>query len=64
MVTPTLFGGVEAVHEALENLEVKCLANREAHLHFAVLGFGGTLRVAHTLSGARTGGLHPGQIYR
>ena len=37
MVIPTLFGSVEAVHEALENLEVQFLANREAHLHFAVL---------------------------
>ena len=34
---PTLFGSVEAVHEALEHLEVQYLANREAHLHFAVL---------------------------
>ena len=34
---PTLFGSVEAVSEALENLEVQFLANREAHLHFAVL---------------------------
>ncbi|HET6578770.1 MAG TPA: glucoamylase family protein, partial [Gemmatimonadales bacterium] len=37
VVIPTLFGSVEAVHEALENLEVQFLANREAHLHFAVL---------------------------
>jgi cellobiose phosphorylase len=37
VVIPTLFGGVEAVHEALENLEVQFLANREANLHFAVL---------------------------
>ncbi len=37
VVVPTLFGSVEAVHEALENLEVQFLANREAHLHFAVL---------------------------
>ena len=37
VVIPTLFGGVEAVNEALENLEVQFLANREAHLHFAVL---------------------------
>ncbi|HEU4454339.1 MAG TPA: glucoamylase family protein [Longimicrobium sp.] len=34
---PTLFADVEAVHEALDNLEVQFLANREAHLHFAVL---------------------------
>ncbi|MBA3522873.1 MAG: cyclic beta 1-2 glucan synthetase, partial [Gemmatimonadales bacterium] len=37
VVIPTLFGSVEAVAEALENLEVQFLANREAHLHFAVL---------------------------
>jgi cyclic beta-1,2-glucan synthetase len=37
VVIPTLLGSVEAVHEALENLEVQFLANREAHLHFAVL---------------------------
>jgi cyclic beta-1,2-glucan synthetase len=37
VVIPTLFASVEAVHDALENLEVQFLANREAHLHFAVL---------------------------
>jgi cyclic beta-1,2-glucan synthetase len=37
VVIPTLFGSVDAVREALENLEVQFLANREAHLHFAVL---------------------------
>src|SRR5690606_40221624 len=37
VVIPTLFGSVESVEEALENLEVQFLANREAHLHFAVL---------------------------
>ncbi|HEU4682410.1 MAG TPA: hypothetical protein VFS51_11720, partial [Gemmatimonadales bacterium] len=37
VVIPTLFGSVEAVGEALENLEVQFLANRESHLHFAVL---------------------------
>jgi cellobiose phosphorylase len=37
VVIPTLFGSVDAVHEALDNLEVQFLANREAHLHFAVL---------------------------
>ncbi len=37
VVIPTLFASVDAVHEALENLEVQYLANREAHLHFAVL---------------------------
>ncbi|HET9800006.1 MAG TPA: hypothetical protein VFP90_18560, partial [Gemmatimonadaceae bacterium] len=37
VVVPTLFGSVEAVREALENIEVQFLANREAHIHFAVL---------------------------
>jgi cyclic beta-1,2-glucan synthetase len=37
VVVPTLFGSVEAVHEALEHLEVQHLANPEAHLHFALL---------------------------
>ncbi|HEX9106097.1 MAG TPA: hypothetical protein VF832_02685, partial [Longimicrobiales bacterium] len=37
VVMPTLFGSVAAVQEALENLEAQFLANREAHLHFAVL---------------------------
>ncbi|MHB1071964.1 MAG: GH36-type glycosyl hydrolase domain-containing protein [Gemmatimonadaceae bacterium] len=37
VVVPTLFGSVDAVHEALANIEVQFLANREAHLHFAVL---------------------------
>ncbi len=37
VVIPTLFDSVEAVQEALENLEVQFLANREAHLHFALL---------------------------
>ena len=37
VVVPTLFGSVEAVHEALEHLEVQYLANREAHLQFAIL---------------------------
>jgi cyclic beta-1,2-glucan synthetase len=37
VVIPTLFADVEAVHEALENVEVQFLANREAHLHFAIL---------------------------
>ena len=34
---PTLFGSVEAVREALDHLEVQYLANREAHLQFAIL---------------------------
>ncbi|MBR9988630.1 MAG: hypothetical protein KFH98_02685, partial [Gemmatimonadetes bacterium] len=37
VVIPTLFGSVAAVHEALDNLEVQFLANRETNLHFAVL---------------------------
>lgn len=37
VVIPTLFDSVEAVQEALANLEVQFLANREAHLHFALL---------------------------
>jgi cyclic beta-1,2-glucan glucanotransferase len=37
VVVPTLFGSVEAVTEAIEHLEVQYLANREAHLHFAIL---------------------------
>ncbi|MGH7584623.1 MAG: glucoamylase family protein, partial [Gemmatimonadales bacterium] len=37
VVVPTLFPSVAAVHEALEHLEVQFLANREAHLHFALL---------------------------
>ena len=37
VVIPTLFDSVDAVHEALANLEVQFLANRDAHLHFAVL---------------------------
>jgi cyclic beta-1,2-glucan synthetase len=37
VVIPTLFGSVSAVREALEHLEIQFLANREAHLHFAVL---------------------------
>ena len=37
VVVPTLFGNVEAVHETLERIEVRFLANREPNLHFAVL---------------------------
>jgi cyclic beta-1,2-glucan synthetase len=37
VVIPTLFADVDDVQEALDNLEVQFLANREAHLHFAVL---------------------------
>jgi cyclic beta-1,2-glucan synthetase len=37
VVIPTLFGSVDMVRDALDNLEVQFLANREAHLHFAVL---------------------------
>ena len=38
VVIPTLFPSADAVEEMLENLEVQFLANREAHLHFALLG--------------------------
>ena len=38
VVVPTLFGSVERMYAtALENLEVQFLANREDHLHFAML---------------------------
>jgi len=37
VVVPTLFASVDDVREALENLEVQFLANREANLHFALL---------------------------
>ena len=37
VVVPILFGGVDAVTEALEHLEVQYLANREDHLQFALL---------------------------
>ena len=37
VVIPTLFSSVDDVRGALETLEVQFLANREAHLHFAVL---------------------------
>jgi cyclic beta-1,2-glucan synthetase len=37
VVVPTLFASVESVVEALETIEVQFLANREAHLHFAIL---------------------------
>src|ERR1041385_7302205 len=37
VVIPTLFGNVDAVADALETIEVQYLANREAHLHFAIL---------------------------
>ncbi len=37
VVVPTLFGSVDAVREALDHLEIQFLANREPHLHFAVL---------------------------
>ncbi|HEV8149870.1 MAG TPA: glucoamylase family protein, partial [Gemmatimonadales bacterium] len=37
VVIPTLFDSVDEVGEALANLEVQHLANREAHLHFALL---------------------------
>ncbi|MBL0939359.1 MAG: DUF3131 domain-containing protein [Gemmatimonadaceae bacterium] len=37
VVIPTLFDTVESVHDTLGNLEVQYLANRQPHLHFAVL---------------------------
>ena len=37
VVIPTLFESVDEVGDALSNLEVQYLANREAHLHFALL---------------------------
>ncbi|HET8771007.1 MAG TPA: glucoamylase family protein, partial [Gemmatimonadaceae bacterium] len=37
VVIPTLLGSEDGVQEALANLEAQYLANREAHLHFAVL---------------------------
>jgi cyclic beta-1,2-glucan synthetase len=37
VVVPTLFNSVETVHETLERIEIRFLANRETNLHFAVL---------------------------
>jgi cyclic beta-1,2-glucan synthetase len=37
VVIPTLFGDEDDVQDALETIEVQFLANREAHLHFALL---------------------------
>ena len=37
VVIPILFESVDAVREALDTLEVRFLANREAQLHFAIL---------------------------
>ncbi len=37
VVIPTLFGSIDDVADALDNLEMQFLANRETHLHFAVL---------------------------
>jgi cyclic beta-1,2-glucan synthetase len=37
VVIPTIFDGVEAVHEAFDHMEVQFLANRGPHLHFAIL---------------------------
>ena len=37
VVIPTLFPSVDMVREALATLEVQFLANRDAHLHFALL---------------------------
>ena len=38
VVVPTLFGSTAAVRDALENLEVQFLANRDARLKYAILG--------------------------
>jgi cellobiose phosphorylase len=37
VVVPTLIGSVDAAREAVEHLEVQFLANRDPHLHFALL---------------------------
>ena len=37
VVIPTLFGSVDTVEEMLETIEVRFLANRDAHLRFAIL---------------------------
>ncbi|MDQ6633338.1 MAG: DUF3131 domain-containing protein, partial [Gemmatimonadota bacterium] len=37
VVVPTLLGSESEANEALEHLEVQFLANRDAHLHFALL---------------------------
>ena len=37
VVVPTIFDSVEGVEEAVANLEVQFLANRDPHLHFALL---------------------------
>jgi cyclic beta-1,2-glucan synthetase len=37
VVIPTLFASVDGVTDSLETIEVQYLANREAHLHFAIL---------------------------
>jgi cyclic beta-1,2-glucan synthetase len=37
VVVPTLFASVEAAREAIDHLEVQFLANRDRHLHFALL---------------------------
>ena len=37
VVIPTLLGNADDVTSALETIEVQFLANREAHLHFAIL---------------------------
>ncbi len=37
VVVPTLFGSVRAAEEALEHIEVQFLANRDEHIHFAIL---------------------------
>ncbi len=37
VVIPTLFASVDGVTDSLETIEVQYLANRQAHLHFAIL---------------------------
>ena len=37
VVVPTLIGSVDAAREAIEHLEVQFLANRDPHVHFALL---------------------------
>ncbi len=37
VVVPTLIGSVDGAREAIEHLEVQFLANRDPHLHFALL---------------------------
>jgi len=38
VVVPTIFNSEEGVRQLLENMEVHCLANRDDHIYFALLG--------------------------